>query len=164
MWIHEGFTNYSETLYVDYHFGTEAGNEYLIGIRELIKNEHPIIGDYGVNSHGSNDMYYKGGATLHTLRQIINDDEAFRKLLRGINQEFFHQTISSKQVEEFISAETGLDLQSFFEQYLRTTKIPRFQYRIPGQQIILSLQKCCGRLSYAPADSHKRSGTMGRSE
>jgi aminopeptidase N len=135
MWIHEGFTNYSETLYLDYHFGTEAGNEYLIGVRELIKNEHPIIGDYGVNSSGSTDMYYKGGATLHTLRQIINDDEAFRKLLRDINREFYHSTVSSSQVEEFIALQTGLDLKPFFDQYLRTTKIPRFQYRIQGDKL-----------------------------
>ncbi len=135
MWIHEGFTNYSETLYVDYHFGTEAGNEYLIGVRELITNEYPIIGDYGVNSHGSNDMYYKGGAMIHTLRQMINDDEAFRKLLVDMNGEFYHQTVSSSQVEEFIASATGLDLGPFFEQYLRTTKIPRFQYRIQGDKL-----------------------------
>lgn len=135
MWIHEGFTNYSETLYLDYHFGTEAGNEYLIGVRDLIKNEHPIIGEYGVNSPGSNDMYYKGGATIHTLRQIINDDEAFRKLLRDMNREFFHETVSSAQVEEFIALQTGLELESFFEQYLRTTKVPRFQYRIQGGKL-----------------------------
>ena len=135
MWIHEGFTNYSETLYLDYHFGTEAGNEYLIGVRELIRNEHPIIGDYGVNSSGSTDMYYKGGATLHTLRQVMNDDEAFRKLLRDLNREFFHSTVSSNQIEEFIASETGLDLKPFFEQYLRTTKIPRFQYRMQGDKL-----------------------------
>ncbi len=135
MWIHEGFTNYSETLYLDYHFGTEAGNEYLIGVRDLIKNEHPIIGEYGVNSPGSNDMYYKGGATIHTLRQIINDDEAFRKLLIDMNREFFHETVSSAQVEEFIALQTGLELESFFEQYLRTTKVPRFQYRIQGGKL-----------------------------
>lgn len=135
MWIHEGFANYSETLYLDYHFGTAAGNEYLIGVRELISNEYPIIGEYGVNSHGSNDMYYKGGAMIHTLRQMINDDEAFRKLLIGMNREFFHKTISSRQVEEFIASETGLDLGPFFEQYLRTTKVPRFQYRIQGDKL-----------------------------
>jgi aminopeptidase N len=135
MWIHEGFTNYSETLYVDYHFGTEAGNEYLIGIRELITNEYPIIGDYGVNSHGSNDMYYKGGAMIHTLRQIMNDDEAFRKLLRDLNREFYHQTVSSAQVEEFINSQIEIDLGPFFDQYLRTTKIPRFQYRIKGDKL-----------------------------
>ncbi len=135
MWIHEGFTNYSETLYVDYHFGTEAGNEYLIGVRELITNEYPIIGEYGVNSHGSNDIYYKGGAMIHTLRQMINDDEAFRKLLVDMNREFFHKTISSQQLEEFMASETGLDLEPFFEQYLRTTKVPRFQYRIQGDKL-----------------------------
>ncbi len=135
MWIHEGFTNYSETLYLDYHFGTEAGNAYLIGCRELIKNDYPIIGEYGVDSPGSTDMYYKGGATLHTLRQVLNDDEAFRELLRSMNREFYHKNVSSKQIEEFIASQTGLELQAFFDQYLRTTKVPRFQYRIQGDKL-----------------------------
>ncbi|MFB0926209.1 MAG: M1 family metallopeptidase, partial [Vicingaceae bacterium] len=29
MWVHEGFTSYSENLFVDYHFGKEACNEYV---------------------------------------------------------------------------------------------------------------------------------------
>jgi aminopeptidase N len=65
MWIHESFTNYSETLFTDYYYGTKAGNEYVIGTRKRIVNKSPIIGPYGVNKEGSGDMYYKGGNMLH---------------------------------------------------------------------------------------------------
>lgn len=124
MWIHEGFTTYSEILYLDYHFGTQAGNEYLIGYREKIKNDRPITGKYKVNDRGSNDMYVKGAAMIHTLRQIINDDEKFRSILRGLNKEFYHQTVTSTQIENYISERSGLDLNAFFDQYLRTIDIP----------------------------------------
>ncbi len=127
MWIHEGFTTYSEVLYLDYHFGTESGNKYLIGFRERISNTSPVTGIYGVNQRGSGDMYSKGAAMIHTLRQVINDDDKFRTLLRGINKYFYHKTLSSKQLENYIQEKTSLDLSGFFDQYLRTTEIPLIQ-------------------------------------
>ncbi len=128
MWIHEGFTTYSEVLYLDYHFGTESGNKYLIGFRERISNSSPVIGIYEVNQRGSDDMYAKGAAMIHTLRQVINDDQKFRALLRRINKKFYHKTLSSEQLENYIMEQTSLDLTGFFNQYLRTTEIPLIQY------------------------------------
>ncbi len=135
MWIHEGFTTYSEVLYLDYHFGTESGNKYLIGFRDRISNSSPVIGIYEVNQRGSGDMYSKGAAMIHTLRQIMDDDEKFRGLLRAINKEYFHQTISSAQLENYIMETTGLELSGFFDQYLRSTKIPEFQYKIKNGKL-----------------------------
>ena len=135
MWIHESFTSYSEVLYLDYHFGTKAGNQYIIGTRKVIKNDKPIIGVYDINKEGSVDMYYKGANMIHTLRQIINDDEKFRKLLTGLNTEYYHQTVSTQQIEEYISKGAGMDLSAFFNQYLRSTKIPVLEYRIIKSKI-----------------------------
>ena len=135
MWIHEGFTNYSEVLYLDYHFGKKAGDEYLQGIRELIRNDRPIIADYGVASEGSTDMYPKGASIVHMIRQMVDDDEAFRKLLRSMNEEFYHQTVSSQEIEDYIARETGLELEPFFDQYLRTIRIPRLQYKLKGKTV-----------------------------
>ena len=72
MWVHEGFTAYSENLFLDYHYGKEASAEYVIGTRKNIRNDRPIIGVYDVNYSGSGDMYSKGANLLHTLRQIVN--------------------------------------------------------------------------------------------
>jgi aminopeptidase N len=136
MWVHEGFTNYSETLFTQYYYGLEAGNEYLRGIRKNIRNDKPIIGQYGVNKEGSGDMYYKGANMLHTIRQIINDDEKFRSILRGLNKTFYHQTVTTKQVEDYIIKESGKDLSKVFDQYLRTIKVPTLEYRIEKQNIL----------------------------
>jgi aminopeptidase N len=130
MWIHEGFTAYSENLYLDYHFGKEASAQYVIGTRKNIQNDRPLIGYYNVNKEGSSDMYYKGANMLHTLRQLIEDDEKWRKILRKMNVEFYHQTVTSQQIENFLSRETGYDLTEFFNQYLRTTKVPTLEYQI----------------------------------
>jgi aminopeptidase N len=136
MWIHEGFTNYAENLFVEYYWGKQAGSDYVIGSRKNIQNDTPIIGTYGANREGSGDMYYKGGNMLHTIRQIVNDDDKWRSILTGLNSDFWHQTVTTKQVEGYISQKAGIDLSKVFDQYLRTTKIPVFEYRIDGDKLI----------------------------
>ncbi|MDO5615982.1 MAG: M1 family metallopeptidase [Cruoricaptor ignavus] len=135
MWIHEAFTSYSETLFTEFLFGKNDANTYLQGTRHNILNDIPMIGNYGVRNHGSTDMYYKGANMLHTIRQVINQDEKFRKILRGLNEKFRHQTVTSKQVEEYISKESGIDFSTVFDQYLRTTKIPVLEYFIKDNQL-----------------------------
>ncbi len=135
MWIHESFTSYSENLYVDYYFGKQASSEYVIGVRKNIANDSPIIGQYNVNSSGSADMYYKGANMLHTLRQLIDDDQKWRSILRGLNAEFYHQTVTTAQIEGYISEKSGIDLRPFFNQYLRTVKIPKLQLKVSGKTL-----------------------------
>ncbi|SIQ54436.1 M1 family metallopeptidase [Maribacter ulvicola] len=136
MWVHEGFTSYSENLFLDYHYGTEAANEYVQGVRKNIKNDKPIIGTYNVNHEGSRDMYYKGANILHTLRQVVNDDRKWRTILRRLNSEFYHKTVTTEQIERFIALEMKRDLKPFFNQYLRTTKIPVFDYKLKGNKLM----------------------------
>ena len=130
MWVHEGFADYAETLFTEYYYGKQAANEYVIGLRKRIENDKPIIGPYGVNKEGSVDMYYKGSNMIHTIRQVINDDEKFRNILIGLNKTFYHQTVITKQIEEYISKTSGKDLSKIFDQYLRTTMIPTLEYKI----------------------------------
>ncbi len=131
MWVHEGFTNYTETLYTTCQDGVEAGNDYCIGTRKNIRNDRPVIAHYGVNEEGSGDMYYKGGNMLHMIRQILGDS-AFRGLLRGLNADFYHQTVTSGQIEVYISRYAHRDLSKIFDQYLRTIQIPVLEYKTDG--------------------------------
>jgi aminopeptidase N len=135
MWIHESFTAYSENLFLDYHFGKKAASEYVIGTRKNIENDRPVVGLYQVNYGGSGDMYYKGANMLHTLRQIVNDDEKWRLILRGLNKEFYHQTVTSRQIEEYIARQAGRDLTAFFNQYLRDVRIPRLEYSLKSNRL-----------------------------
>lgn len=135
MWIHESFTNYSENLYTEYYFGKEAGSDYVIGTRALIANDMPIIGPYNVNREGSRDMYYKGGNMLHTIRQIVNNDEKWRQILRGLNKTFYHQTVEAAQIESYVSKNAGRDISKVFDQYLRDTRIPVLEYSFKGNTV-----------------------------
>jgi len=135
MWIHEGFTTYSEVLYLDYHFGKKAGNDYAIGIRNNISNDKPIIGPYNVDKNGSNDMYPKAANMIHMIRQIVDDDEKFRGILREMNRIYYHKNVSSSEIENFLNQRIKPDLTTFFDQYLRTIKIPILEYKIKSNSI-----------------------------
>lgn len=142
MWVHEAFGNYSENLYLEYYFGKRAGSEYVLGTRANISNDIPIIGKYNVNNEGSHDMYYKGGNMLHTLRQIVNDDEKWRGILRGLNKDFYHQVVKGSQIENYLSEKTGMNLKPFFDQYLRDIRIPVFEYKINGKELTFRWTNC----------------------
>jgi aminopeptidase N len=134
MWVHEGFTDYSEPLFVECMYGKNAADEYTQGLRRNVNNDKPVIGPYGVNKEGSGDMYAKGANMLHTIRQVIDDDTKFREILRGLNKDFYHKTADSKDIEKYVSEKSGKDLSKIFDQYLRTIKIPELEYRLaPGK-------------------------------
>ena len=132
MWIHEGFANYSESLFEECQKGKAAGAKYVIGTRANVTNDAPIIGHYGVNNEGSGDMYYKGGNMLHTIRQIINDDTKWRAILRGLNTTFRHGIASGRDIEDYINTKSGINFDKVFTQYLMTTRVPTFEYDIQG--------------------------------
>ena len=147
MWIHESFANYAENLYVEYYFGKEAGSEYVLGTRANILNDKPIIGFYNVNNEGSSDMYYKGGNMLHTLRQIVNDDQKWLAILRGLNKDFYHKVVKSSQIENFFSEKTGINLKPFFDQYLRDIRIPVFEYYVKENNLSFRWNNCVSGFS-----------------
>jgi aminopeptidase N len=135
MWIHESFATYAEGLFTECQQGKKAGAEYTIGQRKLIKNDVPIVGVYGVNHEGSGDMYDKGANMLHTIRQLVDDDARWRGIMRGLGKTFWHQTVTSKQIEDYIRRQSGMNLGKVFDQYLRTTKIPTLEYKLQGSRL-----------------------------
>ena len=140
MWVHEGITSYTETLYTEYYYGKEAGNEYTFGMRKRIGNDRPVIGHYGVNEEGSGDMYPKGAVMLHSIRQAINNDSLFRNILIGLNKDFYHQTVTTQQIENYISNKANFNFTKTFDQYLRNTQIPIFNYYYDSTQKIFTYQ------------------------
>lgn len=142
MWIHESFTAYAENLYTEALFGKNAGAQYVIGTRVGIRNDRPIIGDYNVNSEGSGDMYYKGANMLHMIRQWVANDEKWRQILRGMNKTFYHQTVTSQQIETFLIKQTGLPLKPMLDQYLRDARVPTLEYKITPDGVAYRFANC----------------------
>ncbi len=134
-WIHEGFTTYLETLFAECTFGKEKAFQFLEGERQNIDNDKPIIGKYGVQDDGSSDKYDKGASLIQTIRLVMSDDEKFRQLLRGLNQQFYHQTVTSSMIEAYINQKSGIDFTPIFNQYLRTVTIPKLEYYLEKKRL-----------------------------
>ena len=109
MWVHESFANYAEGIYTECLAGKDAGARYIIGNRRGIRNDRPIIPAYNVDDQGSGDMYPKGGEMLHTIRQLVNDDEKWRRILTGMNKTFWHQTVTGAQIEAFFATSNPIN-------------------------------------------------------
>jgi aminopeptidase N len=142
-WIHESFTDYSETLYTGFYFGKDAGDAYCIGTRKDIVNQNPIIQYYGVNREPEGtDEYYKGGNMIHTIRQVIHNDEVFRRVMRGLNQNFYHQTVTALDIQNYINKVSGIDFTPVFNQYLRSTSIPVLEYEFEDKDLAYRWSSC----------------------
>ena len=135
MWIHESFTNYAESLFLEYHFGWQAAQEYVRGLRFAVSHDRPVIPDYGVNERGSGDMYYRGSNFLHTLRAVVADDSLWREMLLGLNREFYHQTVGTEALVGYMSEVLGFDVAPLAKQYLMDTRLPVLEYGFRGGQL-----------------------------
>ena len=136
MWVHESFTTYSESLFVESQFGKPAGQEYLHGQRRNIQNDGPIIGPYGVSKEGSSDMYDKGANLLNMLRTALNDDARWRGILRGLGRTFYNQTVTGQQIIDYVNKEAGRDFSPVFAQYLRHASLPVLEMRVEKSQLL----------------------------
>ncbi|OJX55768.1 MAG: peptidase M1 [Flavobacterium sp. 38-13] len=135
LWIHEGFTTYSESVFVECLYGYEKAMEYINGQKKRVSNRSPIIGYYGVNDKGSTDMYYKGALLLNTLRHIVNDDQKWWKLLLKYSETYRHKIIDTQTVITFFNTEIGRELTPVFEQYLRYKNIPELEVAVKNKEV-----------------------------
>lgn len=138
MWIHEGFTTYSESVFIECIKGYNDAMKYVNGQARNVRNDKPIIGQYGVNNEGSGDMYYKGSLLLNTLRHVIGDDEKWWKILYNYSETFKKKIITSDTVINYFNKASGMDLSTIFHQYLYTNQVPVFLYKIKGDYLYYS--------------------------
>ena len=130
LWVHEGFCTYSETMYVECMFDKQTAMNYLTAMKGNIGNSEPVIGKYKVNNEGSGDMYQKGALMLNTLRTLTDNDELWWSIIKGIQKDYALQTVTSQQIENYISRKAGKDFSKEFDQYLRRSKLPVLEYSL----------------------------------
>lgn len=135
LWIHEAFATYAESLFLEKQEGKKTAQEYICHNRSGISNKAAIVADYGVNQMGSGDMYSKGAVLLNTIRKIVNDDEKWRRILRGLNRQFYHRTVTYNQVVNYIAGQSGKNLRPVFDQYLLHKELPVLQLKMIGGKL-----------------------------
>lgn len=132
MWMHEAFATYAEALMIEYLHDTTLATEYLNNQKSGVGNKEPVIGVYDVNHifYDIGDMYSKGSLMLHTFRSVLHNDVLWFDLLRGIQQHFRYQTLSSDSLVSYINRFTKHDYTAFFDQYLKYTHLPMLELSI----------------------------------
>jgi aminopeptidase N len=130
MWISEGFCTYSEVVYVECRYGPKDALKYINYKKKSVENDRPVIGAYGVNNEGSGDMYNKGALMIHTLRAVINNDKLFFDILLGLQKDFSLKQVTTDDIVNYYNTKTGLNLTPIFNQYLKYTAIPAFEYTL----------------------------------
>jgi aminopeptidase N len=135
MWIHEGFTCYSESVYLECTQNKETALTYLNGLKKNVRNDRPILGTYGVKNEGSGDMYYKGSLLLNTIRSYVNNDERWWQLIKEFSTSYTHQIIDTQTVIDFFSKQSGLALAPIFDQYLRHKELPILEWKLANQKL-----------------------------
>jgi aminopeptidase N len=127
MWIHEGWTTYLESLYVEYRWGKDDAIKYLSGYKPKVHNLRSIVAERGVNAEPTEDQYFKGALMINTLRSVLNDDTKWWALLHDFYQHFKYQNIMTEDVVAYFNQHTGMNLTPIFDQYLRHPQIPRLE-------------------------------------
>lgn len=135
LWIHEAFATYAQSLFVEHLYGKQAGEDYTGHMRPGIGNDATIVAPYQVNQVGSGDMYSKGAVLLNMIRTIVNDDKKWLDILRGLNREFYHQTVTYDQITGYISDRSGINLKPVFDQYLRYKNLPVLEFAVINDRL-----------------------------
>ncbi|CAN5600427.1 hypothetical protein BH23GEM10_BH23GEM10_07520 [soil metagenome] len=69
------------------------------------------------------------------MRQVVDDTERWRSILRDMNADFRHSIVTGEQVVRYIDDRTDADLEPVFRQYLTTTMLPTLEYRLEGDRL-----------------------------
>ncbi|WP_208025578.1 M1 family metallopeptidase [Niastella caeni] len=142
-WLQEGFTGYAEELAMRSFYGEQASREFFIArSAKGTGDKNPVISRYGIFANAGDDMYLKGWILIHMIKTIINNDPVFEKILKDMNRRFYHQVVTSKQIEDYISKVAKMNLSKVFDQYLRTPQVPVFEYKVFDNQFHYRFSNC----------------------
>ncbi len=130
MWIHEGFGQYAEAVYLEDLYGKASADKYLNGLKRGVDNKETIVGPYGVNQEGAGDMYSKGALFLNTLRSVIHNDTIWWDIVKSLQQKYARKNISTLDVLTFMNEKSKMDLTAIFHQYLNVASLAKLNVQL----------------------------------
>jgi aminopeptidase N len=132
MWLNEGWASFCEIIYLEDIYSHES---YLKTMRhehaEVLRAAHKKDGGY----HALNNIpqehtygehaYHKGATVTNTLRGYLGDS-VFYDAMTAYLEHFAWQSVSSKDMRDFLTEYTGLDMTAFFDAWVFTPGTPHF--------------------------------------
>ncbi len=126
-WIHEGFATYAEAVYLEELRGAAVAQKHMDSWKSGAGAKSRLFRGENVDSGAaySNVIYAKGAWVLHTLRQYVDDDAAFKRAIRAFNMEHRYGNASTRELRQVVERETKRDWQRFFDEWVYGAGFPR---------------------------------------
>jgi len=143
-WIHEGICSFGDALYTREFAGEAAYNKIFQQSIFGIENKIPVVQHPDMDEEAAyiGDIYSKGAFFMHTLRYVMGDSLFFPALKKFVTspQYTYDNLVSTEDVEQFFTKESGRDLKPLFNLYLRTTdKLEVHIKTLPGNKYLVQL-------------------------
>ena len=162
-WIHEGFASYAQALYAERVGGEKSyftemreqmhfANRAAIAPREKRSTAQMYFGD--VEGSPGGDIYAKGAWVIHSLRWLMGDEKFFPALRRMAYPDPEKEKLTDGSACRFATTEeilgiaeqsSGLELDWFFEVYLRQPKLPVLESKVQGKTLLLEWRSPTGK-------------------
>ena len=162
MWIHEGFGSYMQAMYMEQLRGKEGYFEYIKSMRRFPNNRAiaPREATTGDEIYKA-PIYTKGAWVLHMLRFLMGDEAFFQSLRRMAYPDPAMEAVTDGRQTRFVNTDdflhiceqqSGLQLDDFFEVYLRQAALPKLYSRVEEDHISLRWEAPDGRPFTLPVE------------
>ncbi len=126
IWLNESFASYAEHLFVEKFYGSNAADEHIRSVQDIVLKDSNVTGSVYVASDTDNLYrifdsrlsYNKGSCVLHTLRFVIDNDSIFFAIMKKYQQQFAMSTAATEDFIKIAEQLSGRDLSVFFKQWI----------------------------------------------
>ncbi len=129
VWLSEGFATYGEALFREAQGGSAAYHSYVTAaIQGAVLNSGTIEGVWNADDKWGTATYEKGGALLHMLRGVLDDDPLFFQVLNDYHANHAYGNAVTTDFVAGAAVTTGQDLTWFFDPWLYGEGHPIYEY------------------------------------
>jgi len=132
MWINEGWGTYCESIFREGLYGSDnymanvKSNHYYV-LNKCHTDDGGYFAIYGIplNITYGSTVYQKGADVIHTLRNYLGDSLFFSFVKAWMNNYKFNH-ISTSELKDFITSETGVNMNDFFDGWVFSAGFPHY--------------------------------------
>ncbi len=132
MWLNEGWASFCEMYYLE---GLGEHDEY---VSEMQDRNYKVLKQTAFTDHGywalaevpqqytyGSTSYDKGAVVVNTLKNYLGDS-LFSQAITAYLNHFAYRSVSSRDMQQFLTDYTGIDMKPFFDAWVFTPGTPHF--------------------------------------